>query len=63
MLWGGWLIYVLALICCSCQNGTQKKEQFQADERLSPLEVYCHGIDYGDTIALRDNKVMTERMV
>lgn len=63
MFRGSWLIYAMVAICCSCQNGTPKKELFQADKRLSPLEAYCHGIDYGDTVALCDNKVMTKRMV
>lgn len=57
-----WLIGAIALIfCCSCKNGT-KPEQSQSGDHLSPLEAYCLGIDYHDTLALHDNKVMTKRM-
>lgn len=57
------LIYAIILVLCSCKGNVPNKKQPQVDDRMSPLEAYCHGIDYADTLTLHDDKVMTKRMV
>ncbi len=56
------LLYSIAFIFCSCNGSTPKSKGTQADTHVSPLEAYCHAIDYNDTLALHDETVMSKHI-
>ena len=60
----GVILLASAILLASCSGRNNNADaQSETSEELSPLASLCRSIDYSDTASLRDERVMTRRMV
>ena len=60
----GVILLASAILLASCSGRNNNADaQSETSEELSPLASFCRSIDYSDTASLRDERVMTRRMV
>ena len=60
----GAILAVSAILVASCSSKNNNADtQSETSEELSPLASLCRSIDYSDTASLRDERVMTRRMI
>ena len=60
----GVMLIVLTILSASCSSKhNNTASESEASEELSPLASLCRGIDYSDTVSLRDEGIMTRRMI